>query len=303
MRDTTRAYLALTFTVLAWGMSFVATKAALESFTPFVLVFLRFAGASLVFALLLRGRFPRLRPADHGRFLLLAGFEPVLYFIFETYGLTLTTASEASIIIAAVPIAVAIVARVFLKEPIEVRTAVAILASIAGIVVLIVGDPGTELEVSGSVAGNLLMIGAVVAAAFYTVLARSLGRRWTARQITGLQAMYGSGLLLPFFLATAGNTAWENIAAPALGALIFLTFFATIGAFLTYNFSLKILPAGKAAIFINGIPVVATIGGWILLGERLSGWEFLGAGLVILAAYLAVTAGRRPPCVPRASQR
>ncbi len=293
MKATTKAYLALLFTVLAWGISFVATKAALADFTPFVLVFLRFAAASLVFAVLLRGRMPKLTLRDHGRFILLATFEPVLYFIFETYGLTLTTASEASIIIAAVPLAVAIVARIALKEKLEMPTAVAIGLSIVGIVVLITGGTRGDLDLSGSVAGNLLMVGAVVAAAFYTVLARSLGKHWTARQITGLQAMYGSAMLLPFFLATAGRTDWQSISATSLGALAFLTFFATIGAFLTYNYSLKILPAGRASIFINGIPVVATAGGWILLGERLSGIEFVGAGLVILAAYISMSGGRR----------
>lgn len=293
MKATTKAYLALTFTVLAWGMSFVATKAALESFTPFVLIFLRFAGASLVFAFLLRRRFPRLTLADHGRFLLLATFEPVLYFIFETYGLTMTTATEAAIIIAAVPLAVAIVARVTLKERLERLTVLAILLSIAGIAVLIAGGRQGDVALSGSVAGNLLMLGAVVAAAFYTVLARSLGAKWSARQITGIQAMYGSVLLLPFFLATAGRTAWDSLGATAITSLVFLTLFATIGAFLTYNFALRFLAAGRAAIFINGIPVVAAIGGWILLGERLGPLEFLGAGMVILAAYLSALASNR----------
>jgi drug/metabolite transporter (DMT)-like permease len=299
MRDTSKAYLALLFTVLAWGLSFVATKTALTSFTPFVLVFLRFAVASLAFAFLLRGRMPRLTKGDHGRFLLLATFEPVLYFIFETYGLTLTTASEAAIIIAAVPLAVAIVARFTLGEPLERRTVIAICISIAGISVLILGGAGAEVELSGSVAGNLLMIGAVVAAAFYTVLARSLGQRWGARQVTGIQAMYGSVLLLPFFAATANRTEWGAISAPAVLALVFLALFATIGAFLTYNYALRFLPAGRAAIFINGIPVVATLGGWILLGERLTGLELVGAAMVILAAYVAAVGIRRRSRVPR----
>jgi len=299
MRDTSKAYLALLFTVLAWGLSFVATKAALVSFTPFVLVFLRFAAASLAFAFLLRGRMPRLTLRDHGRFLLLATFEPALYFIFETYGLTLTTASEAAIIIAAVPLAVAVVARFTLREPLEPSTAVAIVISIGGISVLILGGTEGDVELSGSVAGNLLMIGAVVAAAFYTVLARSLAQKWSARQVTGMQAMYGSALLLPFFAATAKRTEWASISATAMGALLFLTFFATIGAFLTYNYSLRILPAGRAAIFINGIPVVATLGGWILLGERLSGLQLVGAAMVILAAYVAARGLRRRFRVPR----
>ena len=74
--------------VLFWGFSFVATKVALQSFTPFCLIFFRFIAASVFFILLLsRCGFPRLSRQNLGHLALLAVFQPGLYFTFETIGL------------------------------------------------------------------------------------------------------------------------------------------------------------------------------------------------------------------------
>jgi len=64
-------------------------------------------------------------------------------------------------------------------------------------------------------------------------------------------------------------------------ALLYLTIFATIGAFLCYNYALTKIPAFRAAVFINGIPVVTALGAWILLGESLTVVQAAGGVLVI----------------------
>jgi drug/metabolite transporter (DMT)-like permease len=70
-------------------------------------------------------------------------------------------------------------------------------------------------------------------------------------------------------------------------ALIVLTIFATIGAFLCYNFALTRIPAAQAAVCINGIPLVTACGAWVLLGETLTSMQFLGGALVLVAVFLA----------------
>ena len=73
-------YIALACTVLFWGLSFIGTKIALTSFTPFVYIFLRFSLASMFFLVLLfRRGFPQLSGSDHKKLFFIALFEPGLY--------------------------------------------------------------------------------------------------------------------------------------------------------------------------------------------------------------------------------
>ena len=68
-----------------------------------------------------------------------------------------------------------------------------------------------------------------------------------------------------------------------MASLIYLTIFATISAYLLYNHALTKIPAAKAAIFINGIPLVTIIGAWLMLGETLTPVQ-TGGGFLVLAA-------------------
>jgi drug/metabolite transporter (DMT)-like permease len=109
-------YLALATAVLFWGLSFVATKIALQSFTPFCLIFFRFFAAALFFIILLwRTGFPALTAKNIKSLALLAIMQPGLYFLFETTGLQYTSATKTSLIIATIPIVVLVFSAIFIK--------------------------------------------------------------------------------------------------------------------------------------------------------------------------------------------
>ncbi len=110
-------YAALGVAALCWGLSFVFTKFALEGLPPFAILFLRFALAALVFAgIVLRRRLPRLSFAQHGRAFLISLFMPGAYFALEVHGVMHTTASNASLIAATIPIMVLLLSAAFLRE-------------------------------------------------------------------------------------------------------------------------------------------------------------------------------------------
>jgi len=283
-----KTYLALTLTILFWGLSFIATKIALTSFPPFVYMFFRFTLASLFFlALMLWRGFPKLSTGDHKKLFLIGLLEPGLYFIFETFGLTYTTASKASLIIAAVPIAVLLLARVVLKEKITGIRLWGVILSIAGIMILILGDPKFSVSSAGSLLGDGLIFGAVISASFYMIIARDLGQRLSALEITSFQVFYGAILFAPFFLLNMGGMHWSQISVQAVGAVVFLAVFATILGFLFYNYALTQIPASQVAVFINGIPVVTAIGAWFILGESLTLLQMAGGLLVLIAVMVA----------------
>jgi len=298
----TRTYGALVAAVLFWGLSFVATKVALESIPTFTLIFFRFALASVFFAVMVgRHGFPSFSPGDNVKIFLMALFEPGLYFIFETMGLLYTSAPTASLIIATVPVAVMILSAIILKEKTGRLGVIGILLSLIGIGVLVTGDADADRVFRGNLLGDLLIFGAVISAALYIVGARNLGRRYSAFSITSVQVFYGALFYAPAFLWQFSDISWAAISVRSWGALFYLTLFATVAAFLCYNYALTKIPAPRAAVFINGIPVVTAVGAWFILGESLSLFQMGGGTLVLVAVFIANLPGLSP--TPRRNGR
>lgn len=281
-------YISLTAAMLFWGLSFVATKIALESLPTFTLVFARFGLASCLFLALMAhyGR-PHFTLRVHGKVLLTAIFEPGLYFIFETIGLQHTTAPKAALIIALIPIVVLLLAFPFLGERSSPWSLFGIILSLIGIAVLVGGEAQFRWEWGGHLLGDLLIFGAVISAALYIVLARDLGRTHSAREITSMQTLYGALFYLLPFVWELPQLHWSHISDRSLLAVLYLTLFATFGAFLCYNFALTKVSASRAAVFINGVPVVTALGAWMFLGETLSLLQVGGGLLVLLGVYLS----------------
>ncbi|MGI6422547.1 MAG: DMT family transporter [Syntrophomonadaceae bacterium] len=287
MKNHLSTYAALTLTMLVWGLSFIGTKIALGSFTPFVCIFLRFSLASLFFLLvfIVQG-FPKLSLEQHRKLILTALFQPGLYFAFETIGLTYTTASTASIILALVPIAVLILAHLILKEAISGYNVAGILLSVLGIILLVWGG-SFNWSWQGYLLGNLLILGAVFSAAFYMVMARDLGKSLSSLQITGFQVLYGTLIFAPFFFYYLPQVQWAQVSLHSYGAIVFLSLFCTIGGFLAYNYALTRIEASRASVFINGVPVVTAVGAWFILNEKLTLLQMGGGALVLLAVFIS----------------
>lgn len=280
--------------MLFWGLSFVATKVALETITTFTLIFFRFSIAGCLFlgVSVVRGGLPKLTRRAHLKLFVMALFEPGLYFVFETVGLQYTTAPKASLIIATIPVTVLIFARILIGESIRLISLFGILASLVGIGVLMAGDPQFQWALGGHLTGDLLIIGAVITAALYMVGARDLGREYSAWTITCFQILYGALFYAPMFLVESFRLDWGDVTASSILAAVYLTVFATVAAFLCYNFGLTRIPASRASVFINGIPVVTAVAAWIILGERLTGLQAFGGLLVLFGVWLTNTLGK-----------
>lgn len=283
-------YVALAAAVLFWGVSFVATKVVLDSLLPSAYMLIRFALASIPFGIMLIFRpLPRLPMRVHIRLALLALFEPGFYFILETEGLARTSAAKASIIIAAIPVVVAVASRVLLRERMPRRAAVGAAASLVGVAVLVLADPAAGIDRLVARTGDFFVLGAVVAATFYMLVVRSIHTEVSTFHITALQVLYGTAFFGVYFLIVRPPVAWGSISPEAIAALAFLVAFATIAAFFAYNYALSKVTAGQAAVTLNGIPVVTAITAWVILGERLTIAQMAG-GLLVLAGVTVANA-------------
>lgn len=291
MSSRTRPLLASVTVAVIFGFSFLFTKGTLNYLTPFQLLGLRFALAALFMSLLAACRLieVRIRAADLPELLGIAFWQPVLYFVFETYGVKLTSASESGVVIAMVPVAVAVLSGIFLREKINPAQAGFISAAVAGVVLMTVGAPaGGGLESGSHLAGIALLSGAVLAAGFYSIFSRNAAARHEPEKITFVMMWVGAvvfnaaGLFQSYSSGLLGNYLQAARQLPVVFGLLYLGLLSSVCAFFLTNYALSRLPASRMAVFLNLTPVVSVLAGVIFFQERL-GLPQLAGGFLILA--------------------
>ena len=137
--------ISLVTAMLLWSSSFIALKIAFKSYSPMIVIWGRMLVGSLCFLLFIsRLRQVRFRREDLRYLLLMAVCEPCIYFIFEAKAIELTTASQAGMITAMLPLLVAIGATVFLKEKVSRQTLSGFVLAIIGVCILSVSGEKSE---------------------------------------------------------------------------------------------------------------------------------------------------------------
>lgn len=287
MFNNLRPYLILSTAILFWGTSFIGAKIALECFSPISYISVRFCLASIIFfiLLLIKG-FPKLSKKEHHQLLILALFEPTLYFIFETIGINNSTATTSSLIIATIPIFVMVISYFMLKESITPMKFFGIILSFIGIYVVVQGDSNLGVAAGISYKGVISLLLAVLCAAFYNVISRNLSKKIPPFTITTFQILYGTLFMIPLFLFDLPNFHINEITTKAIITILYLTITSNVIAFLAYNYALSKIPASQTAVFLNGVPLVTVIGASLILGERLTLIQGIGGIIVIIALLI-----------------
>ncbi|HEX2925904.1 MAG TPA: DMT family transporter [Ruminiclostridium sp.] len=280
------AVAALLVTVIFWGYSFVSTKIILNELPPLSIAFFRQLIASIVLSVFLLSRKLFVKMPLKDLLLLTASsfFGIVLYFLFENTGLKYTTASNASIIVAAVPIFTLITESLFYKLKITGRITACVIVSIAG-VFLVIFEQGSLDLTGNSLKGNFLMIGAMVSWVIYTVICKSLTRKYRGIVITTYQMIAASILFIPFIMHDVSK--WHGITTYALINLLYLALFCSALAYYLYNVAVTNLGATVSSMFLNLIPVVSIIGGVLVLHERISVLQIAGMLLIMASLFFA----------------
>lgn len=277
----------LVLACLLWAASFVAIKAAVGVYDPVAVNFGRLAIASLLFL----GMLPRLRRqvvrrADLPWLVGMALFEPCLYGVFEAWGLTLTTASQAGMVASVLPLLVAASAGLLLGERLPVRAWKGMACALAGVVWLSLAGRPTEAAPDPAL-GNFLEFLAMCSATGYVLLVRRLSARYSPLFLTAVQAWVGAAFFAPAFcwkLAATGGLPWDPA---AFLAVVYLGAGASLGAYALYNAGVAALGAAQATVFINLIPVMALGLGMLLLGETLTGQQWLASAVILAGVWLS----------------
>ena len=298
-RPPASAYAAAIGMPFAFGMSFVATKYALRGFEPLLVALLRFALAGAILWVLLRLRRERepVTRRDLGRLALMGFVSLTVYFSFENTGIARTSASQAAILIATIPIFVAVLNVFTLREPMAVREWAGVVLSFAGIVALV--SFGGQSS-GGSVGGDLLVLAASLSAAVYSIMARSLLLERSALSVTAYQNLFGAAFMLPLALVEAALVGVRRPTPDAVGGVLFLTVMCSVIAYLLLNYAFRFIEASRLSVFINLTPIVGVGFAFLVLGERFTGAQAAAAVVVVLGVWLTNTGSREAARSPSA---
>ena len=291
-----------------WGFSFLFTKETLDHTFPLQLLGFRFGAAALLLTVLnLTGVIRiNLQGKPTSSLLLLALFQPGLYFMGETWGVKWTSASEAGMVIALVPVAIATMAAIFLKEKLNSKQMLSIAASVLGVIV-IVSTQG-KLQFGEHLWGILALLLAVFAAGAYSILARHSSKRFTPLEMTFVMMWAGTVI---FNGLGIGQSVLEGSLAvylmplqssSVLWSILYLSALSSVLAFFLSNYMFAMLPVSQTAPILNLITVVSVFSGVFFRGELFSWIHAVGITLIILGVWGTNVFGRTaiPPLMESA---
>lgn len=282
-----------------FGFSFLFSKLALEITLPSVLVATRFTVAFLVLNLIvLAGRLIRkdgkplfpfsLKGKPKKDIILLALFQPVIYFAGESYGIVFTSSSFAGIIIAMIPIAGIVFDRFIMHARVDLHHILCAVGSVIGVILTTVG----AVDMTSSVKGTFLLLVAVAAGALFYVFSKRSGTDYNALEQTYVMFGCGSAVYLAVALIQSGMQDWRPLADAAASpvfwiAILYLAVISSVTAFLMLNYGCAHISVSQASLFANVTTVISIIAGAVILHERITILQIAGACLILAAVTVA----------------
>jgi drug/metabolite transporter (DMT)-like permease len=294
--------------LLALSMSLVGSYVALSkplvgALPVFLLAWLRFAIGGLAMPLWLKvpaNELPMEKRTQKLVFLE-SFFGNFLFTVCMLYGMSMTSAVSAGVIMAAIPAVVAVMSWYFLDEKISRRVGLSIVFVAAGALLFSMSSTSPSNQELGtfesihaypsSFWGNLLIFGAVLCEAAYAVIGKKLTSSLSPKRITALINLWGFALMTPMGVFAAWSFDFASVSINIWLMLIFYALAASVGSVWLWMTGLKNVPASKAGIFTVMLPLSTASVGVIFLNETLSGIQSLAFVICLLGVVLATYSG------------
>jgi drug/metabolite transporter (DMT)-like permease len=300
-----RAYWLLGTSMALVGSYVGLSKLLVVVFPIFLLAWLRFGIAAVAMAGWVKRRpgESTLSPRDRWLLFLESFFGNFLFSVCMLYGVSLTSALAAGVIMAAIPAVVAFMSWALLGERISPRVMGGIVCAVCGIALVSWSRPSGGMA-PASWLGNLLLMGAVVCEALYVVIGKRLTGNVSATRISALVNLWGLLLVTPLGLWQALRFDFAGVAPASWWLLLFYSLAASVFTVWLWMTGLRQVPASAAGIFTVMLPISAAAVGVVFLGERFTAIQLGAYGLALAGVVLATWPGRRltPPRAPAAEQ-
>lgn len=287
MQINTRVIIALVLSMIFWALSFVWINIAYESFLPLTTIFFRLLISSSillpVFGLLRKIQF--VRKEDRKWFIILAFFEPFIYFMGEGFGLQKVSPTLGAVIISTIPLLTPMAAFLVYGEKMTIWNIAGLMISFIGVLTMVLK---VDLSFEATTDGLALMMLAVLSAVCYTTLLKKLTTRYNPFTIITLQNSIGLLMFLPFFLFFEGESLLQvSPSMRSLTSLFLLAVFASSMAFILFTYAIQWVGINVSNMFTNTIPVFTAIFAWLLLDELLPVRKIAGILIVVAGLFIS----------------
>ena len=278
--------LGLLAVAVIWGLNFTVVKAALAEIEPLAFNALRFPCAAVAVWIMLRAGGRRLLPErkDWSIVLLLGIVGHVFFQMGFIFGLDWTLTGNAALLLSTSPVWVLVLSAAMGRERFNPAIAGGVLATLAGMVVLVTGGPE---EVGTGRIGDLFVLGAAFSWGVYTVVGRRMVRRRGALQTTAWTLWAG----LPFIvLAGAPDLVrmdWGAVSLQAWLGVVYAGVFAIGIAYLLWYRGVRLIGQNRTSVYQNLVPVFALVSAWLWLSETPTAQQLIGAGIILSGVVVA----------------
>lgn len=290
-KKTLLGTLAALFANVIFGFSFLFSTMALDvGAHPLVIISVRFTIAFLILSLLIVLRIVKV--SFRGKRLLPVIFmgiaQPLLYFIFETYGLKMVSSAISGVVISLVPVFVMICYALFFHgKPTPLQVICCIVSVLGVIAISILSDGG---EVKFSLLGIIFLLLAVASSTVFNILSNRSSQEFSPIERTYVMFAIGAvGFNLLSFAVLRGEYIPEILSSvqhPEFNiAVIYLAIISSICAFLMYNFATANIDMVRASSFSGIISVVSMLAGIFILDEKVSVPQLICCIVIIVAVY------------------
>lgn len=279
--------LLMVLTTMFWGGSFVAGKIALPEFPPMSLTFFRFLFATAIIFPYMWSRGEKTPDRKDLPLLFGLGFLGISgYFAFQFTALLFTSAANASTINALNPLVSSFIASIVTDEKLTRRKIGLILFAFTGVLLTVTGgDVGVLLNM-GFNRGDLIMLLAMVSFAIYGVYSKRATQRYSPLLVTSYVFLFGLIQIAPLMV-------WEGVYMNALSAsrqawagIIFMAIGSSVLGYLIQQVAIQRIGVSRTSLFINLVPIFATLFAFLILGEPITGVNLASAAIIGSAVYL-----------------
>lgn len=276
--------------IVVWGTNFVVLKRALQELSPYTVNAIRFSISSALLLAILSQRKPTspLRRPDTLRVLVagIIGFGVAQ--VCMLLGLSLSPASQAALLVATMPIFVALISHLAGMEHLSRRGWMGIGICFAGIV-LVVGVPGGTHRLQAMLGGLLSLLSAL-GWAISTVINAPVLRRSSVSRVSAVTTVTGTLILILIAIPAMSREAWSGVTLVSWAGLVYSGGLSLAIGTMIWNRGVRIIGPSRTAIYSNLTPVVAAVTGWLFLGERFTLVQCVGAVVVLAGLYVVRTA-------------
>jgi drug/metabolite transporter (DMT)-like permease len=284
-----RTDLLILLTVFLWAVNVSVIKIGLRSFSPHAFNAIRLSLASLAYLGVLAvspGKFSLGRKGDGWKAAGLGLLGITGYQVVFIQGIARMNASTASVIMGTSPIFIALLATAIGKERISPAGWLGIGFSFVGFLLVVSGENGGAVFTGDAMRGAALILLANAFWAAYTVFSKPVLERNSPFRLAAVGTIVGTFVYLPFAARDLAAVEWTRIPWQGWGTILYAGLVAIFLCFVFWYQSVKAVGSAKTGVYGNLTPVVAIFFAGLVLGERLTGVQAIGAAITLAGVYL-----------------